>query len=142
MERFVFQSEHDFLEKLRQLVASGIDTRNIDFRAPYPVHHAEEILKLKPSSVRKFVLVGALLGAFTGYAFTAFTSLDWPMIIAGKPLVSIPPYTIIAFELMVLFGALSGFLGLLVTTRMPAVRTIVSGDEFSDDFEIHVRRDD
>ena len=141
-ERFVFDQEDDFLEKLRQLVSGGVDPGHIDIRAPYPVHHAEEILRTKPSGVRKFVLVGGLLGAFTGYAFTSFTSIDWPLIIAGKPLVSIPPYTIIAFELMVLFGALGGFLGLLVTSRMPALRTIISADEFTDDFEIHVRKGD
>jgi len=140
-ERFVFETEHDFLGKLKELVASGLDPRVIEYRAPHPVHHAEEILKIKPSGVRKFVLAGGLLGAFTGYAFTSFTSVDWPLIIAGKPLVSIPPYTIIAFELMVLFGALGGFLGLLVTSRLPALRTIISPDEFIDNFEIHVRRD-
>ena len=141
-ERFVYETEHDFLEKLKQLVAGGINPECIDVRAPYPVHHLEDILKVKPSNVRRFVLAGGLLGAFTGYAFTAFTSLDWPLIIAGKPMVSIPPYTIIAFELMVLFGALSGFLGLLLTSRMPAIRTIISNDEFIDNFEIHVRRGD
>jgi len=140
-ERFVYETEHDFMEKLKQLVATGIDPESIDIRAPHPVHHLEDVLKTKPSSVRKFVLIGGLLGAFTGYAFTAYTSLDWPLIIAGKPMVSIPPYTIIAFELMVLFGALSGFIGLLVTSRMPAIRTIISDDEFIDNFEIHVRRE-
>jgi hypothetical protein len=141
-ERFVYETENDFLDKLKQLVSGGTDPERIEIRAPYPVHHLEDILKMKPSPVRKFVLAGGLLGAFTGYAFTAYTSLDWPLIIAGKPMVSIPPYTIIAFELMVLFGALSGFLGLLLTTRMPAIRTIISDDEFIDNFEIHVRRDD
>ncbi len=103
-ERFVFDSEHDFLEKLKSLLKGGVKAKDIDIRAPHPVHHLEEILKLKPSRVRLFCLVGALLGAFTGYAFTAYTALDWPMMSGGKPMVSIPPFTIIAFELMVLFG--------------------------------------
>jgi len=139
MERFVFDNEHDFLEKLKGLLGSGVREKDIEIRAPHPVHHLEEILGSKPSKVRRFALVGGLLGAFTGYAFTSFTSLDWPLIIAGKPTVSIPPYTVIAFELMVLFGALTSFLGFVITSRLPGVRTIISDDEFVDSFEIHVK---
>lgn len=139
-ERFVFDNEHDFLEKLRELVRSGVDPRNIDYRAPHPVHPAEEILRVPPSRVRVFALVGGLLGAATGYAFTSFTALDWPLWTGGKPLVSIPAYTVIAFELMVLFGALSSFAGFVWTSRLPAVRTILSDDEFGDQFEIQVQR--
>jgi hypothetical protein len=61
--------------------------------------------------------------------------------VGNKPLVGIPPYTVIAFELMVLFGGLSGMLGLLWTSRMPAVRTIISDDVFPDQFEIYVKKD-
>jgi len=61
--------------------------------------------------------------------------------VGGKPIVGIPAYTVIAFELMVLFGGLSSFLGFLVASRMPAVRTVISDDEFGDNFEIHVRKD-
>ncbi len=139
-ERFVFDNEHAFLDKLRELVGSGIDPRDIDYRAPHPVHPAEEILRVPPSRVRVFALVGGLLGAATGYGFTSFTALDWPLWTAGKPLVSIPAYTIIAFELMVLFGSLASFAGMLWTSRMPAVRTILSDDEFDDAYVIQVKR--
>lgn len=140
-ERFTFDNEHDFLVKLESLVKSGVSRAKIDILAPHPVHHAEEILGMAPSRVRLFALVGGLLGAFTGYAFTSYTSIDWPLISGGKPMVSIPPFTIIAFELMVLFGALSSFLGFVLASRLPAVRTIISNDEFSDNFEIMVRKD-
>jgi hypothetical protein len=105
------------------------------------VHHAEELLRMKPSNVRLFVLAGGLAGIATGYLFTSLTALDWTLFVGNKPLVGIPPYTIIAFELMVLFGGLSGFLGLMVTSRMPAVRTIISDDVFRDQFEIYVKKD-
>ncbi|HEX5133547.1 MAG TPA: DUF3341 domain-containing protein [Candidatus Krumholzibacteria bacterium] len=139
-ERFVFESEHDFLHKLEELVKSGVDPRHIDTRAPHPVYHAEEILGEKPSIVRTFALIGGLTGAATGYLFTSLTALDWILPVGNKPIVGIPAYTVIAFELMVLFGGLSSFLGFLVSSRMPAVRTVISSDEFVDNFEIHVRK--
>lgn len=137
-ERFVFDNEHDFLEKLKELVKSGADKTKINFLVPYPVHRAEEILSLKPSGVRVFGLVGALLGAATGYLFPAFTVIDWPLISGNKPMISIPPFTIIAFELMVLFGALTAFLGFILMARMPDVITVVTDTEFTDNFEIIV----
>jgi hypothetical protein len=137
-ERFAFDNEHDFLAKLEDLVKGGVKSKHIEIYAPHPVHHAEDILEMAPSKVRLFALVGGLLGAFTGYWFTSFTSIDWPLISGGKPIVSIPPFTIIAFELMVLFGSLSAFLGFIIQSRLPGVRTIISDDEFIDNFEIHV----
>jgi hypothetical protein len=141
MDRYVFGSEHDFLHKLEELVKSGVKPRDIEIRAPHPVHHAEEILDMKPSNVRLFALVGGLTGAATGYLFPSLTALDWILPVGNKPIVGIPPFTIIAFELMVLFGGLSSFLGFLIESRMPGVRTIISNDEFTDNFEIHVKKD-
>ncbi len=141
MERIVLQSEHDFLHKLEELMKSGVKPENIETRTPHPVHHAEDILRMKPSNVRLFVLLGGLAGIATGYLFPSLTALDWPLHVGNKPLVGLPAYTVIAFELMVLFGGLSGFLGLMIEARMPAVRTIISNDEFSDSFEIYVKKD-
>lgn len=139
-EKFVFDNEHDFLDKLKALVKGGVKKRDIEILAPHPVHKAEEILSLKPSGVRVFALVGGLLGAATGYLFPSFTVVHWPLISGNKPMISIPPFTIIAFELMVLFGALSAFLGFVLMARMPDVITVVSDAEFSTDFEIRVRK--
>lgn len=139
-DRFVFDNEHEFLEKLKSLVTSGVKKKEIEIRAPHPVHKAEEILSLKPSGVRVFALVGGLIGAATGYLFPAFTVIDWPLISGNRPMVSIPPFTIIAFELMVLFGSLSAFLGFILMSRMPDVVTVVTDAEFSPDFEIRLRK--
>jgi hypothetical protein len=136
----VFESEHDFLHKLEELVKNGVKPGDIEIRAPHPVHRAEEILQVRPSHVRLFVLIGGLAGATTGYLFTSLTALSWALPVGNKPIVGIPTFTIIAFELTVLFGGLSALLGFLVTSRMPAVRTIISNDEFKDSFEIHVRK--
>jgi len=141
MERHVYQSEHEFAHKVEELLKSGVKPQHIDIRTPHPVHHVEEMLATKQSDVRLFVLIGGLCGVATGYLFPSLTALDWTLYVGNKPLIGIPPYTVIAFELMVLFGGLSGFLGLLVTSRMPGVRTIISDDQFPDQFEIYVKKD-
>jgi hypothetical protein len=141
MERFSFDTKEEFIAKLEELVSSGVSTRNIDTCTPYHVHEAEHILHEPASNVRIFTAVGAVLGTITGYWFTIFTTLYWPspMITGGKPLVSIPAYTVIAYELTILFGVLITFLGFLHFTRMPAIADIFSRDrEFGEKFEIAV----
>jgi hypothetical protein len=67
--------------------------------------------------------VGGLTGLVTGYAMTIWMSLDWPIMIGGKPFASIPPYTVIAFELTILIGGLLTLVGLLAVARLPKIGT-------------------
>ena len=84
------------------------------------------------SPVRVWTLVGGLTGAATGLAFTTWTSIDWPLVVGGKPMVSIPAFVPIIFELTVLFGALATVIGLFVLARMPNLKPAVLYDpEFS-----------
>jgi hypothetical protein len=45
--------------------------------------------------------------------------MDWPLVTGGKPIISIPAWVIIAFELTILFGALSTVPGLFINARLP-----------------------
>jgi len=100
--------------------------------SPYPEHHIEAAMGYGQSVVRVFALVGGLTGTATGFAFTIFTSMDWPLVTGGKPIVSIPAYVVIAFELTVLFGALATVIGLFINARLPWLKpNVVYDPEFS-----------
>lgn len=109
---------------------TGLRKAGFDVKAyaPYPDHHIEHALGYDQSPVRVWALVGGLTGAATGLAFTVWTSMDWPLVVGGKPIVSIPPYVIIIFEMMVLFGALSTIIGLFVMSRLPNLKPAVVYD--------------
>lgn len=87
--------------------------------APFPSHELEHAMEPHQSPIRVFTLVGALTGTATGFALATWTSLDWPLVTGGKPIISLPPFVIIAFELTILFGALATVLGLFIATRLP-----------------------
>lgn len=89
---------------------------------PVPRHELDHALHEPESAVRLYTLVGGLTGAATGFALTTWTSLDWPLMTGGKPIISLPPFVVIAFELTILFGALSTVLGLLVNAHLPRFR--------------------
>ncbi len=113
----------DAIEGLRK---AGFET--ITAYAPYPEHHIEAALGYGQSPVRVFTLVGGLTGAAAGFAFATWTNMDWPLVVGGKPIVSIPAFVPIAFELTVLFGALSTVVGLFILSRLPAIKPPVIYD--------------
>ena len=134
----IFKDREQFLEALRRLVQEGVPGERIRVITPFGVPEVEEILPGKRSKVRFFALVGAASGTVTGFAFTILTSLSWPLIVGGKPIVSIPPFLIIAFALTILFGALSTFAGFLLLSRLPSLRGIRSKEEYGNAFVILV----
>ena len=108
---------------IRELRSRGM--RGIAAYSPVPLEELEEALTghgLPRSPVRLFTLVGALTGTASGFALTIWTALKWNLITGGKPVVSIPPFVVIAFELTILLGGLSALLGLFVTARLPSFR--------------------
>ena len=97
--------------------------------SPTPRHEFDHVIIAKPSPVRRFTLIGGLLGATFGYWIAIWTSDYWPLVVGGKPVASWVPYTIFGFEVMVLFGALSTVLGLFINARVPRLTMTVGYDE-------------
>ncbi len=134
-----FPSEDRCAHAIEALRAAGL----ADFRAfaPIPSEKITEAIGRPKSTVRAWVLAGGIVGILTGIAITVGTSLEWNLDAGGKPVVSVPPYIIICFELMILLGGISAVLGFLFNARMPALDPIGGyTSQFSEDrFGIVVR---
>ncbi len=137
--QWAFEEVQPFLEKLRELLASGVERKNISLITPFHVHEAEHLLNAPPSKLKFFTLAGALGGLFAGFALTIFTVLDWPLITGGKPLISIPAFLVIAFELTILLGAIASFVGFLVLGRFPSLKGIIQPTEHDNRFIVIVK---
>jgi hypothetical protein len=129
-ERAGLLASFDYLDStvdaVHELRKAGF--KNLTAYMPYPEHHLEEAMGYHESPVRVFTLVGGLTGAATGFAFTVWTSMDWPLVTGGKPIVAIPTSVVIAFEMTVLFGALATLIGVFVLSRLPHVKPQVVYD--------------
>ena len=125
-------ASYDYLdsavEAIESLRKAGFSRKAIRAYAPVPEHDLEHAMGYGQSPVRVFALVGALTGAATGFALAIFASTDWPLVTGGKPIVSIPAFVVIAFEMTILFGALSTAIGLFIVTRLPHFRPLVVYD--------------
>jgi len=107
--------------------------KKIKVFSPAPFHAIEEALDEGVSPVRRFTLIGALTGATFGYLFTSFTSLDWILPTSGKPVVSLVAYTVIAFELTILFGSIFTFFGIALNAKLFSRRKTLYDNRFTED---------
>jgi ActD protein len=129
----VFSHLDTTLAAIKQLRAAG----HTDFTvySPIPRHEIEDALGQPVSPVRAFTLVGGIAGCAIGAWITLWMSADWPLVVGGKPVGSIPPYVVIMFEMTILFGALSTILGILFNALFAARRlgTILYDPRFTND---------
>jgi len=124
----VFAHVDTTVRALEDLKAKGY--HDLTVYTPVPVHEIEEVLERdRPvSRVRLFALVGGLAGIVSAFLLTIWTSASWGLVTGGKFLqrtpagiigASLPPFFIIAFELMVLFGGVATVIGMVVLGRLP-----------------------
>jgi hypothetical protein len=102
---------------IRELPARGFGFQRA--HGPLPSHRIAEALGLKKSRVGLFTLAGGILGFFAGFSLGIFTSTQWNIIVGGKPIISLIPFFILAFEFTILFSVFGNVLGLLVCSRLP-----------------------
>lgn len=113
----VFATLDGMLLAMRELKSKGY--ANLRVYSPVPHHEIDEALEKPVSPVRLFTLVGGLTGCSLGFAYAISTSLDWELVVGGKPIVSLPPFIVIGFECTILIGALSTVAGMLLNARLP-----------------------
>ena len=73
-----------------------------------PVHH-----------VYVLPIVGALMGLSVALLLTAGTQIAYPLVTGGKPILSIPPMTIIMYEGTMLGAIIFTVIGIVFESRLP-----------------------
>lgn len=102
------------------LKVKGLD-REIEYYSPFPDHSLEEALYAgrARSPVRIFTLLGGISGCLLAFLFTSWMSIDYPLRVSAKPLISIPAFVVIAFECLILFAAIFTLLSMFHFSRIP-----------------------
>lgn len=128
----IFSHLDTTVRAVQQLRRQGF--RHLVVYSPVPRHELLEAMEHATSSVRLWTLCGSVVGCIGGFAFAAWTSLNWPLITGGKPIVSVPPFIVVAFESAILFGGLATLLGFFVNARLPrGMKNVVYDPRFSED---------
>jgi molybdopterin-containing oxidoreductase family membrane subunit len=118
----VFAYVDTTVRALEELRAKGY--HDLTVYTPLPVHEIEDVLdRDRPvSRVRVFTLLGGIVGLISAWLLTQWTAMKWGLFVGGKPPIGFPvspPYIIIMFEMLVLFGGIATLIGMVVLARLP-----------------------
>ena len=91
-----------------------------DVHSPFPIHGIERAMGMRQTILPWLVFSAGVAGAVVALLMQWWmNAVDYPLIISGKPLFSLPANIPIVFEVIVLFSALAAFGGALVLNRLP-----------------------
>jgi hypothetical protein len=102
-----------------------------DVCTPFPVHGMDKAMGIKRTILPVIVFVGGLKGTIAATCLQLFTNSSslhipfpipvtgYPFLISGKPLMSIPAFIPVMFELTVLFAALTTVFGMFLMNGLP-----------------------
>lgn len=108
----LFDDPNKIIKAASKISESGYT--KYDVNTPYPVHGMDKAMKLKPSNLGFVTLFFGLSGTAIALLFMYWTmSVDYPMVIGGKPFFALPAFIPVTFELTVLLATLSTVIGML-----------------------------
>ena len=102
----LFNDPNAIIAAARKVASSGFT--KWDVNSPYPIHGIDKAMKMKPSKLGIVTLIFGLSGAALALILMWWTmSVDYPMIIGGKPYFSLPAFIPVTFEVTVIMATLS-----------------------------------
>jgi hypothetical protein len=124
-----FRTPAEIMEAAKRVHAAGY--RYWDCHVPFPVHGLDKAMGVRRTILPVLVFGAGATGAMVGFCLQAFTNaasfsiwaLVWvtgyPFLISGKPLLSVPAWIPVIFELTILLSALSTAGLMLLMNNLP-----------------------
>ncbi len=107
-----FAAAADAAGAIRALRDAGV--RDVRAAMPTPFPEVVEALGRRRSRLGLATFPGAIAGLLAGVGLTVGTSVAWPLVTGGKPIVSVPPFIVVIFEVTVLIGSLTNLVAVIV----------------------------
>lgn len=103
-----------------------------DVHTPFPIHGMDKAMGIRrtilPWISMSFGMTGTTVGLLMQWWMNA---VDYPYLISGKPLFSLPANIPVIFELTVLFGALSTVVGVMMLNGLPRLyHPLITSERF------------
>ncbi len=115
----LFQDPERVVDATTKLKEDGFSAEDLDIYSgsPYPEGSFGE--HVAGHRLYVFPIIGAICGFTVAILITAGTQISYPLITGGKPILSIPPMTIITYEGTMLGALIFTVLGILFESRLP-----------------------
>jgi hypothetical protein len=121
--------------------------RQIDAFSPFPVEGMAEALSIRDHRVGWLSVIGGATGIALTLALQVFVNLDYPVEVGGRPLIALPAFFVVDFEIMILCAVLFPIIGMLWMNHLPRLHHPLFGTpRFSlasdDRFFLYIEADD
>ena len=116
-------AEYDAVDPLLDACAKVRDAgyTRWDAHTPFPVHGLDDAMGVRPTRLPWLILACGLTGmGFAMWMQWFMNSYDYPFMISGKPMFSLPAFVPVAFELTVLLSGFAAFFGSLGINKLPS----------------------
>lgn len=113
-----FASAADVYHAAEQMRDAGF--QKWDVFASFPIHGIDEAMGMKRTKLPLIVAGGAITGISVALLMQWWmTSVDYPLMVQGKPYGAWEPWVPVTFELGVLFSAFASLIGMLALNGLP-----------------------
>ncbi len=125
-----FRGTGHLLEAATRMQESGY--KKYDCHSPFPIHGLDKAMGLKRSSLGWLVGLAAIIGTTGALALQWWTaSIDYPLVISGKPLFSYQAFVPVTFAIGVLLSAFTALIGMLAFNGLPRFNhPVFNSDQF------------
>jgi hypothetical protein len=112
-------------DKVDELLVAAAAVRDAgytrwDAHTPFVIHGLDVAMGVKKTVLPYIVFLAGLTGTVAGILLQWWTNaVDYPFLISGKPLFSLPANIPVAFETTILFAAIGALVGMLALNGLP-----------------------
>ena len=105
-----------------------------DIFTPFPIHGLDELAGLKKSGIPTIGFIFGIIGAAFAFGFMTWVfTVDYPLVIGGKPYFAVPSFIPITFEVTVLFAAFAMVFGFLIKSKLgPGAKKRIYDEKITD----------
>ena len=130
-----FDAASHSIREVRDGHFPALNMNDVTIKSPIEHPDVEELLGNRPAPIRKYTLVGSILGGALGFLFLASSQGNFfAQQKGGKPIIPIPPDLVLTFEMLILGGVYITVLGFLICAGLPArMRSELYSTKISED---------
>lgn len=113
-----FDTPEEIVSAARKTHEAGY--KKVDAYSPFPIEELAHAIGFHHNGVPLVVLVGGLLGCFSGFMLQWWiNTISYPVNIGGRPHNSWPSFIPVTFEMTILFAGIFAVLGMLALNGLP-----------------------
>ncbi len=127
-----YEHPEDLVDAVKEIRKKDLPIE--DILMPFPIHGLDELAGLKKSRIPTIGFIAGIIGSVSAFGFMTWVfTVDYPLVIGGKPYFSVPSFIPITFEVTILFAAFAMVFGFLIKSKLgPGAKHRIYDEKITD----------